>query len=381
LEERRKSLAKLSLRQVFQHSIDAEDLPRVPKRKPSVQQQKDARRGPAEVRRSEDMAMSRGSTQMSRGSTQMSRGSTQEEILQKTSEEERTKKAASTQSRQLSDLVNYLEAFKFSGFSESRHFWQMSSFSETKALQLCADEATTCQFVDFNGQNLSRIYPKGSRLLSSNLDPIPMWAVGCHMVALNFQEADRSNMYNRAKFLQNGKCGYVLKPIFMQDASTYSLTSTDWLSRIPGRKETVLTIRLISGQHLPSSPDRQAGDIIQPLVKIRVFGHPCDSASWQSSAVENNGFNPTWNEQADFTIRVPELAILEFKLKSKGKAVGGAENHLGSFFIAFPLLRKGFRNITLQNYEGRRLTPANLFVHISTKEQPIRQITNSTDIQ
>ena len=28
LEESRKSLAKLSLRQVFQHSIDAEDLPR-----------------------------------------------------------------------------------------------------------------------------------------------------------------------------------------------------------------------------------------------------------------------------------------------------------------------------------------------------------------
>ena len=28
LEERRKSLAKLSLRQVFQYSIDAEDLPR-----------------------------------------------------------------------------------------------------------------------------------------------------------------------------------------------------------------------------------------------------------------------------------------------------------------------------------------------------------------
>ena len=121
LEERRKSLAKLSLRQVFQHSIDAEDLPRwfgrsiskaflflsirVPKRKPSVQQQKDARRGPAEVRRSEDGAMSRRSTQMSRGSTQ-------EEILQKKAEEERTKKAASTQSRQLSDLVNYLGEFQ-----------------------------------------------------------------------------------------------------------------------------------------------------------------------------------------------------------------------------------------------------------------------------
>ena len=78
---------------------------RVPKRKPSVQQQKDARRGPAEVRRSEDGAMSRVPIQMSRGSTE-------EEILQKKAEEERTKKAASTQSRQLSDLVNYLGEFR-----------------------------------------------------------------------------------------------------------------------------------------------------------------------------------------------------------------------------------------------------------------------------
>jgi len=188
------------------------------------------------------------------------------------------------------------------------------------------------------------------------------------MVALNFQEADRSNMYNRAKFLQNGNSGYLLKPKFMSDASTYSLSSSEWLSRIPGRKEVVLKIRLISGQHLPSSPDRQAGEIIQPLVKIRVLGHPCDSDSWQSNPVPNNGFNPTWNEEASFTIRVPELAILEFRLKSRGKSV---ENHLGSFFIAFPLIRKGYRNITLQNYEGRRLTPANLFVHIGFTEQPL----------
>ena len=29
----------------------------------------------------------------------------------------------------------------------------------------------------------------------------------------------------------------------------------------------------------------QAGDIIQPFVKIRVLGHPCDAQSWQSNAV------------------------------------------------------------------------------------------------
>lgn len=48
--------------------------------------------------------------------------------------------------------------------------------------------------------------------------------------------------------------------------------------------------------------------------------------------------------------------------------VGGLDDHLGSFAIAVPLMRKGYRNITLQNYEGRRLTPANLFVHISFLE-------------
>ena len=154
-------------------------------------------------------------------------------------------------------------------------------------------------------------------------------------------------------------------------------------------QETLLNIRLISGQHLPSSSDRQvaswanldlklqkwnillmiililydheqAGDIIQPFVKIRVLGHPCDAQSWQSNAVSgtlilvmikdhwsskiidqytvhchhdhgqvpNNGFNPTWSEEASFNIRVPELAIIEFKVLDiiEPKAMVGKKN-------------------------------------------------------
>jgi hypothetical protein len=73
-------------------------------------------------------------------------------------EEESIKKGASTQSRLMSDLVNYTgefrmysaprsssattcaEAVKFSEFSGHREVWQMSSFSESKALQLCEGE-------------------------------------------------------------------------------------------------------------------------------------------------------------------------------------------------------------------------------------------------
>ncbi len=41
----------------------------------------------------------------------------------------------------------------------------------------------------YNRKALSRVYPKGQRVDSSNYDPYPLWMCGCHMVALNFQTA------------------------------------------------------------------------------------------------------------------------------------------------------------------------------------------------
>ena len=38
-------------------------------------------------------------------------------------------------------------------------------------------QATLGQFIDFNSRNLSRIYPKGSRLLSSNLGEFSLLAL------------------------------------------------------------------------------------------------------------------------------------------------------------------------------------------------------------
>lgn len=39
----------------------------------------------------------------------------------------------------------------------------------------------------YNKQQLSRIYPKGTRVDSSNYMPHLFWNVGCQLVALNFQ--------------------------------------------------------------------------------------------------------------------------------------------------------------------------------------------------
>lgn len=53
-------------------------------------------------------------------------------------------------------------------------------------------KSRTKEFLLYNRKALSRIYPKGQRVESSNYDPYPLWAVGCHMVALNFQTAGTS---------------------------------------------------------------------------------------------------------------------------------------------------------------------------------------------
>lgn len=41
---------------------------------------------------------------------------------------------------------------------------------------------------------MSRIYPKGTRVDSSNYSPQPFWNVGCQMVALNYQTMGRNSL-------------------------------------------------------------------------------------------------------------------------------------------------------------------------------------------
>ena len=42
-------------------------------------------------------------------------------------------------------------------------------------------------FISYNKRQLSRIYPRGTRVDSSNFMPQVYWNAGCQLVALNFQ--------------------------------------------------------------------------------------------------------------------------------------------------------------------------------------------------
>ncbi|OBS71516.1 hypothetical protein A6R68_13907, partial [Neotoma lepida] len=118
---------------------------------------------------------------------------------------------------EMSNLVNYIQPVKFESFEISKKrnkSFEMSSFVETKGLEQLTKSPV--EFVEYNKMQLSRIYPKGTRVDSSNYMPQLFWNAGCQMVALNFQTVDLAMQINMGMYEYNGKSGYRLKPEFMR---------------------------------------------------------------------------------------------------------------------------------------------------------------------
>ncbi|KAK5893986.1 hypothetical protein CesoFtcFv8_010727 [Champsocephalus esox] len=87
---------------------------------------------------------------------------------------------------EMSDMVVYCQPrSKDKDRFESYSYKEIRSFVENKM----PGKSRGNDFLQYNRKALSRIYPKGQRVESSNYDPYPLWAGGCHMVALNIQTA------------------------------------------------------------------------------------------------------------------------------------------------------------------------------------------------
>ena len=263
-------------------------------------------------------------------------------------------------SPELSKLVNYIEAIRFPGFEHFGQYYQMSSFKESVAVKLIEHLATK-DFVRYNSRQISRIYPDGKRTDSSNFKPLTFWNAGCQMVALNYQTDDKQTFLNNAKFSDNGGCGYVLKPHFMNNPDPqYSPLS---LSNIDAKEEKLLNVTVLSGQLLPSADGKGfGGDKINPYVKVRIRGHPGDKENkGVTEHINANGFNPVWNKTFKFSIKVPSLAFLEFRVKSK--VARGNDQNLGAFCCPLNMVQEGFRRVILKSYQRtNNISPASLLV-------------------
>ncbi|KAB1277975.1 1-phosphatidylinositol 4; 5-bisphosphate phosphodiesterase beta-2 [Camelus dromedarius] len=156
-------------------------------------------------------------------------GNLDEEEMKKMQSDEGTAGLEVTAYKEMSSLVNYIQPTKFISFefsAQKNRSYVISSFTELKAYDLLSKASV--QFVDagglvapilcgsYNKRQMSRIYPKGTRMDSSNYMPQMFWNAGCQMVALNFQTMDLPMQQNMALFEFNGQSGYLLKHEFMR---------------------------------------------------------------------------------------------------------------------------------------------------------------------
>uniref|UniRef100_A0A8C7SUG5 1-phosphatidylinositol 4,5-bisphosphate phosphodiesterase n=1 Tax=Oncorhynchus mykiss TaxID=8022 RepID=A0A8C7SUG5_ONCMY len=259
---------------------------------------------------------------------------------------------------EMSTLVNYVQPTKFNSFEASKKVnrsYQMSSFVETKALEHLTKSPV--EFVEYNKQQLSRIYPKGTRVDSSNYMPQLFWNAGCQLVALNFQTIDLSMQLNLGMYEYNGKSGYRLKPEFMRRPDKHFDPFAE--STVDGIVANTVKVKIISGQFLS---DKKVGVYIE----LDMFGLPVDTRrkALKTKTSQSNAINPVWDEEPIIFKKVvlPTLASLRIAAFEEGG------KFIGHRIIPVPAIRPGYRYIGLRNEKNQSLILPAVFVYIEVKD-------------
>ncbi|KAK3697824.1 hypothetical protein RRG08_009035 [Elysia crispata] len=203
-----------------------------------------------------------------------------------------------------------------------------------------------------------RTYPSGTRTDSSNYNPVPMWNHGCQIVALNYQTPGEAMQLNHGRFLDNGRTGYVLKPDF--------LLSDEHFGLVTGAKDRGvcknLKITIISGFQIPKPNDSEKGEVIDPFVKVELYGVAADANEFKTKVIENNGFNPRWYETCMFQVTVPELAMVRFTVIDQDRA---RDDFIGYYCLPVMSIQEGFRHFPLFDQHGAPFKQSLIFTHVT----------------
>jgi hypothetical protein len=225
----------------------------------------------------------------------------------------------------------------------------MHSIGETKITKLI-NKGGMSQWRRYNTTHMSRTYPAGARVDSSNYNPVLAWSTGSQLVALNYQTADSAMILNDGRFRQNGNCGYVLKPPAVLGNG-----------KVVQEKPITVKVRFLSGSCLPKPRGEKAGEHIDPYVQVTfhdiVFNkegkESYKSSSYTTSTINDNGYCPAWDEEDfhSFSIYAPCVAMMQISL---WEADVGLDDAVADASIPLSCLRKGYRSVMLHDKKGGR---------------------------
>uniref|UniRef100_A0A2I3HJB2 1-phosphatidylinositol 4,5-bisphosphate phosphodiesterase gamma n=1 Tax=Nomascus leucogenys TaxID=61853 RepID=A0A2I3HJB2_NOMLE len=208
-------------------------------------------------------------------------------------------------------------------------FREIRSFVETKADSIIRQKPV--DLLKYNQKGLTRVYPKGQRVDSSNYDPFRLWLCGSQMVALNFQTAGKG----RLKVLQ-------------------SVEDPTGVPMLPP-----LVSQVLGARHLP----KLGRSIACPFVEVEICGAEYDNNKFKTTVVNDNGLSPIWaptQEKVTFEIYDPNLAFLRFVVYEED--MFSDPNFLAHATYPIKAIKSGFRSVPLKNGYSEDIELASLLV-------------------
>ncbi|XP_067908704.1 1-phosphatidylinositol 4,5-bisphosphate phosphodiesterase epsilon-1-like [Heterodontus francisci] len=235
--------------------------------------------------------------------------------------------------------------------------YHISSVNENTAKRLCRRYSQ--ELIQHTVCQLLRTYPAATRIDSSNPSPLMFWLHGIQLVALNYQTDDLPMHLNAAMFEANGGCGYVLKSPVLWDKSCRMYNQFSPLERIENMSPSLHSLTIISGQYV--CPSNTSGS---PCIELDVLGMPQDSCHFRTKPIHRNTLNPMWNEQFFFHVYFEDLVFLRFVVVENNSSTVTAQR-----VIQLKALKGGYRHLQLRNSHNESLEISSLFIYSRRMEE------------
>eukprot|EP00250_Pteridium_aquilinum_P034375 c7499_g1_i1 orf=528-2273(+) len=226
------------------------------------------------------------------------------------------------------------------------------SLSEAQLTKVA--ESDPSAVVQFTHNNFLRIYPYGLRFDSSNYNPILAWAHGAQMVAANMQGYGRHLWVAQGFFRANGGCGYVKKPSFLLQKGPGSFVNMfDPVNPLPVKLK--LKVKVCAGYGWLEHFGKRSFDTFSApdfYARVGIAGVEADTVMKKSATIDDD-WVPVWNEQFEFDLRVPELAVLRLEVHEDDKT--GRDDFAGQTCLPVSELKPGYRVVNLRDEKGDEL--------------------------
>ncbi|KPP61766.1 inactive phospholipase C-like protein 1-like, partial [Scleropages formosus] len=236
-------------------------------------------------------------------------------------------------------------------------YWTLCSLGKVQANRMASEIPK--DLVAFTQTALIRVPPSLPHEDSSNLSLQEFWMLGCQLVALNRQSPGAMLDLDRARFTQNGGCGFVLCPtILREDVSNFTANSQGF---VPGMPAQTLRVKVISAQNLPKPQGSDTkNNVINPYVVLEMHGVPADYAEQHTHTAGQD--SPLFDETFEFQVNMPELAILRFVVLDDSCT---SDDFIGQYSVVFECIQPGYRTVPLLGREGDVLPCTSLFIHVT----------------